>query len=94
MKVLAHGLSQEIAVISLHEVVYNDSSGFFHFSVAERLANGRYAALSRSAQRPKGAPLSDVKHLCFQATQRLNNLVLRQVAFVALIVEPLPQRFF
>lgn len=35
MKVLAHGLSQEIAVISLHEVVYNDPSGFFHFSVAE-----------------------------------------------------------
>ena len=41
VKVLAHGLSQEIAVISLHEVVYNDSSEFFHSPVPEHTVKRR-----------------------------------------------------
>jgi hypothetical protein len=36
VKVLAYRLSQEIVVIPLHEIIYNDSVGFFHSPVAER----------------------------------------------------------
>lgn len=35
VKILAYRLNQEIDAISLHEIVYNDSSGFFHPPAAQ-----------------------------------------------------------
>src|SRR6185436_4663771 len=54
VKVLAYRLSQEIDAIPLHEIVYNDSSGFFHSLAAERKSSGPRSFIARPLERQVG----------------------------------------